>query len=118
MVRRLRGMGPPKNFWLTLLVLGAWPALAPAAWLGFRNDTSIPVVVQAASVVKNEIHWGKSHLLYPGEVSWDCVAQPSTKPIIIFDGKKRVLLQGSISCDQDDLFFSVRLLPTGQARLL
>lgn len=118
MLRRLWGFSTLPAILLIFLVLTAWPVVGRAAWMGFRNDINIPIIVQGASVIRGEVHQGKLHVLYPGEVSWDCIVQPGTKQIRIYDPQKRVLLNGTVTAADGDLFFSVQIVPPGQARLV
>ena len=118
MHRHLWGFSTLKVILLSFLGLVALPAAGQAAWMGFRNDVNVTIVVQGSSVVQGEVRLGKPHLLYPGEVSWDCIVQPGTKQILIFDTKKRLLLNGTVTAGADDLFFSVQIAPPGLARLV
>ncbi|MBV9121784.1 MAG: hypothetical protein JO112_00310 [Planctomycetes bacterium] len=106
MIPSLRGGGLGQ--WCVLgllgLVLGAAPARA--GWLGFRNDTESPLLIQINNVDRS----GKAQLLYPGEVAWTCVVQPAPKVIRIYQAKlpRRLLREDKVFCGQEDLFFSVR----------
>jgi len=93
------------------------PGAVHASWIGFRNDTDIPVVVQGASVVNHRLRWGKPHLLYPGELCWDCIVQAGKKQIVVCDAKKRVLARLFLKCGTADQFFSVQPDGPGQAKL-
>ena len=98
------------------LLVAASPA--QAGWLGFRNETTQPIIVRRASVVKKEIHLGKPVVLYPGEISWDSVARTGAKRIIVYDARKRPILQTNITCGKDDQFFGIRLVRPAQLRLV
>ena len=65
--------------WLTGLVALLLPTIANAAWLGYKNNTAVPVVIQSAVVVNNQLRWGKPHTLFPGEVAWDAVTTPGAR---------------------------------------
>lgn len=96
------------------------PAVAEAAWVGFRNDTGSPILVQGASVVNNQLRRGKPRLLLPGEVYWDCILLPGRKLIIVADAQQPnvTLYQDFIIVAAADLFFSVQKdmpLPLKQA---
>jgi hypothetical protein len=107
----LRGFG--SNFWAlaAVVALGVLPGSVRACWLGFRNDLNVPVIVQGSSVVNKVVRQGKPHLLYPGEVSWDCILQPGVKAIRVYDAKARgrVLYEGPVTCGAKDLLFSVTI---------
>lgn len=95
-----------------LAILALAPATLQAAWLGFRNDLKVPVIVRANTIVNNQARPGKPYLLYPGEVSWDSILQAGSRQVVIVDAKmpKRVLFQETITVIKDS-FFSVRLDP-------
>jgi hypothetical protein len=102
------------------MVLVVLVAASPvqAGWLGFRNETTQPIIVRRASVVKNKVHLGKPVVLYPGEISWDSVARSGAKRIIVYDARKRPVLQTNITCGKDDQFFGIRLVRPAQLRLV
>src|SRR5262245_23696594 len=112
MIRSCRGVGAVAWSLLALLSPAATLA-APAAWLGFRNDTNMPVIVQGSSVVNNAMRHGKPNLLYQGTVSWERVTQPGSKIITIYDPKqpKLILFQGTVVIAAGDLFFSIEVDP-------
>jgi hypothetical protein len=90
------------------------PIAAEAAWVGFRNDTGVPILVQGASVVNNnQLRRGRARLLLPGEVYWDNILLPGKKIIFIADAQQptRILSQDAIIVAGADLFFSVQLEP-------
>jgi hypothetical protein len=91
------------------LLVCAWPVAAQAAWLGFRNDTGVPIIVQSGSPTRTGMRWSKARGLYQGEVSWDSVVQKGARVIVIFDGKKRPVGKAQINCGDDDQFFSVQV---------
>lgn len=93
-----------------LLLAVAGPA-AEAAWLGFRNETPVPIVVQGASVVGNAVRRGRPHLLYPGEVAWDSVSIPGEKVLTIHLAKQPalILLRETVPFKGSDLFFAIQL---------
>jgi hypothetical protein len=106
-------------FWgmMALLVLGAGPAFSQAAWLGYRNDTNAPVILQGSSIVNKVPRLGRIHVLYPGEVAWDAVLQAGDKTITIIDGKtRRPLYKGTVNCTSD-LFLSIRADGPGRVKL-
>jgi hypothetical protein len=96
---------------LGLAALALAPAEASAAWLGFRNDTQFPIVVQGASVVNGNLRRGKPQLLYPGEVFWESIVVPGKKVVEVYDPKqprRPALHQEGIDCGATDQFFSIQ----------
>jgi|SRR5438128_12373091 len=86
------------------------PALASAAWLGYKNETNAIIVVQSATVVNGQIVRGKPHQLYPGEVAWDTVPQPGVRQVSIIDPKARlVVARDTVNCTGADVFLSVQV---------
>jgi hypothetical protein len=98
---------------LAPLLLAALPDAATAGWLGFRNETSGPVVVQGASSVNNIVRRGKPYLLYPGEVAWDFISVPGAKLLTVYDAKQptQVLYQDTVLVAGADLFFAIQPEP-------
>lgn len=86
--------------WCLLVALLVAAGPVQAGWLGFRNETSQPVIVRRAS--------GKPFVLYPGEVSWNSVAHQGAKRIVVYDARKRPILQTSVTVGKDDQFFGIR----------
>jgi hypothetical protein len=86
------------------------PASAEAGWLGFRNETSGPVIVQATEIVNGIARQAKAHIVMPGEVCWDQIATPGNKLIRINDAKQpiRTLYLNAIQFVGKDLFFSIQ----------
>jgi hypothetical protein len=114
MACRLDAVRPVALGLTVLALIAAAPAAGQAAWLGFRNDTKMPVVVQGATVLpRNIVRRGAPHLLYAGDVAWDPILQPGPKVITVYDANnpKRVLYQGTIVCGALDLFFSLQIDP-------
>lgn len=104
---------------LACTALAAVPGPSPAAWLGLRNDTKTPIIIQTATVVNNQPCPGRPLVLYPGEVTWDCVVQPCIKDIAICDAKtkKPIFEKKGTACGTTDLFFSVQSATPGQMKL-
>jgi hypothetical protein len=88
----------------------SFSATARAAWLGFRNDTGVPIIVQSGSPTKTGIRWSKAHGLYQGEVSWDSLVQKGDRVIVIFDAKRRPVGRAQVNCGDKDQFFSVQVV--------
>jgi hypothetical protein len=93
-----------------LVALSAVPASAHAAWLGFRNDTSVPVVVQGTTMVNRQVRRTKPHLLYSREVAWDAILQAGNQMITVYDAKnpRLILYKGTIMVT-GDLFYSLQV---------
>ena len=82
-----RKYGLPAALGLAALMLtAAVPGTVRAAWLGYRNETKSPIIVQAASIQRNVVRRGAAHLLYTRDVAWDVVLQPGAKVITVYDG--------------------------------
>src|SRR5262249_18493431 len=111
MIRHLRGIGAACLAVLGTVLLGAGQAAAQPTWTGFRNDTDLPVVVQASSLINNVGRRGKPHLLYPGEAYMECIIYPGVKQFVVYDAKHptRVLHQENVRCAGTDLFFAVEV---------
>jgi hypothetical protein len=88
------------------------PAFADAAWLGYRNDTTVPVVIQSATIVNNQLRWGKPHSLFPGEIAWDAVPSPGGRIVGVFDPKKNNLpvYQEAVTVGSTDIFLSLQMV--------
>src|SRR6266849_4301035 len=56
MIHPVRGLAA--GMILAVLLLGGWPALAEAASVHFRNDTSTPVIVRGASIINRVVRLG------------------------------------------------------------
>jgi hypothetical protein len=95
---------------VTLLALVILPVPLSAAWMGYRNDTNGPVVIQAMAIVNNIPVRGQVHILQPGEIAYDRVIILGNKWIVIADAKQptRTLYQGAVPFTGNDLFFSVQ----------
>ena len=96
----------------------ALAAPVSAGWIGFRNDTNQPVVVQRAVVVRNRVRYSRPITLYPGEVSWDSVAQPGVKTLQVFDTRRRPLYHDNINCGRGDQFYAIRMVRPAQVQLV
>jgi hypothetical protein len=92
------------------------PSIADAAWLGYKNNTTAVVVIQASDVTMvngqpKPNRPGKAHTLYPGEVAWDPITASGPRMISIFDPKQnnRLLFQDRVDCNKNDIFLSLQL---------
>ncbi|HEV8061839.1 MAG TPA: hypothetical protein VGP68_18315 [Gemmataceae bacterium] len=101
----------------TLFLSGGTCAGADGGWLGIRNDTNGPIVVQGVSIINRVPRQGPRHVLQPGQESWDVMIAPGNKMIIIADAKQptRTLLQQTVNYAGADLFYSVQPDPNGAA---
>ncbi len=101
----------------SVLILGATPL--QAAWLGFRNDLKVPVLVRVSTVVKNQVKPGKAAVLYPGEVAWEAVLQAGNRQIVIIEARKpnRLLFQDTVTVNKDS-FLSIQLHPPNKVKLV
>jgi hypothetical protein len=92
------------------------PTSVNAAWLGYRNDTTVPVIIQSAVVVNNQLRWGKPHTLFPGEVAWDAVPAPGARIIGVFDPKQnnQPVYQEPVTVGLVDIFLSLQMVTPPQ----
>src|SRR5437773_7222531 len=102
-----------RSFCLAVLAAAVVPSFADAAWLGYKNNTTAVVVIQASDVVivngqVKQTRPGKAHTLYPGEVAWDPIAAPGPRLIAVYDPKQnnRLLSQDRVDCNKNDIFLS------------
>src|SRR5947209_13893524 len=95
---------------VAVALIALFPALASAAWLGYKNETNAIIIVQSATVVNGQVVRGKPHLLYPGEVAWDTVPKPGARQVSIYDPKanNRLVSQDTVNCAGADVFLSVQ----------
>jgi hypothetical protein len=116
-------VGKSQVRWLGLAVLATVvvPSAADAAWLGYKNNTTAVVVIQAADVVVvngqvKQIRPGKAHALYPGEVAWDPITAPGPRLISVYDPKlnNRLVYQDRVDCNKNDIFLSLQLVQPPQ----
>jgi hypothetical protein len=93
---------------LAVGLLALLPTNADAAWLGFKNQLSGPVIIQNAVIVNNVVRRGKPALLQPGASGWDAIPQPGSVMVTIYDANQpsRILFQGTVMSVKD-LFFAV-----------
>ena len=97
------------------------PAQQQGAWLGFRNDLNVPIVIQMGVLdKKNQVRpLGRPHVLYPREVSLDPIIPAGNRVITISTAKRpaQVLFQDTIAV-KEDLFYSVQPDPPGKGKLV
>jgi hypothetical protein len=119
MSRLLCGFCPSRGTVLAVAVLGFVPASLQAAWLGFRNDLAVPIVVQRGTLTNNQMRQEKPQVLYPGDVILEPVLRTGTWTVTIAEAKKpnRVLLQDTILLNVDR-FFSVQGVPPAKVKLV
>ncbi len=96
-----------------LTVLGALPATAAAGTIGFRNDLSIPIIVQGESMVNGMLRRGQPLLIAPRKCSYDLNLPPGPRRIAIYDANNpnRVLLRITLPYDGSDVNFRVVFIP-------
>jgi hypothetical protein len=84
-------------------------------WLGFRNDTTAPIIVRGVSIINRVARQGPPHVLQPGQECWDVMISQGNKLILVADAKQptRVLLQQTVNYVAGTLFFSIQSDPNG-----
>lgn len=94
---------------LCVLLVGA--SFVNASWLGYKNDSPSPIVVQTSIVVNGKIQGGKSHTLYPGETAWDNIPTAGQRQITVMDPKanNKVIGQETINIANQDVLLSAQL---------
>src|SRR4051794_22584023 len=104
-------------FGLAVLAAALVPSSADAAWLGYKNNTTAVIVIQAADIVVvngqvKQVRPGKAHTLYPGEVAWDPIAAPGPRSISVYDPKQnnRLVLQERADAGKNDIFLSLQFV--------
>lgn len=119
-MKRMPRIRPAWFALLALVAIAATPATSQAAWLGLRNETGAPIVVQTGVVANNAMTPGRPIVIYPNEVAWDCALKPCVKAIAIADPKnpKQVLLQVNVPVGPGDVFLAVKMIGPGQYRLV
>jgi len=108
MIGRLRQLGQIRPPLLALLLLCLAPAFAGAETFYIRNDSNIPVVVQAGSVVRGVLRRVPPCQLKPGEVA-PAIQLPGNKIITIYDARtpNRLLYQNAHPATTDDQYFGI-----------
>jgi hypothetical protein len=101
---------------LACLIALVGVSTAHGAWLGYRNDTGVPVIIQSAVVVNNQERWGKPHTLFPGEIAWDAVPAPGARIVGVFDPKQnnRLAYRDGLVVGTADIFLSLQMVPSPQ----
>jgi hypothetical protein len=94
----------------------ALPGVSQAIWFGLRNDTGVPVIVNATTDPHKP---GKSFVLNPGEISMDGLVRPGNRFITIADRRnpKRIYFQRTVPCARDS-FYSMQPDGVGGIRLV
>jgi hypothetical protein len=103
-------------FGFAVLAAAVVPSFADAAWLGYKNNTTAVVVIQASDVVVvngqvKQIRPGKAHTLYPGEVAWDPITAPGPRLLTVYDPKQnnRLVYQDRVDTNKNDIFLSLQM---------
>ncbi len=95
-------------------------AQPPSAGVGFRNDTSVPVIVQGWSLVNGMQRRGQPLLVNPGKTAWDNSVPNGIRYFNIYDANQtsRVLLRDRpVRVQGVDQFFGIRFLPGDPSRV-
>lgn len=102
--------------WLAAAVLLLSPALASAAWLGYKNELAGPVTVQTSVVVNGRVVRGIPHQLHPGEIAWDSIPAPGLRQVSVYNPKANnaLVAQENINVGNADIFLSIRLIAQPQ----
>jgi hypothetical protein len=101
----------------SVFLAGGRSAGADGGWLGLRNDTNGPIIVQGVSIINRVSRQGPRHVLQPGQESWDIMIAPGNKMIIVSDAKQptRTLLQQTVNYAGVQLFYSIQPDANGAA---
>jgi hypothetical protein len=80
-------------------------------WLGYRNDLSHPVVLQATNEKGQQ---GKPLVLQPGESTCDWVADTAARKIAVLDGRERparteMVRFDAATTEKGDVLYIVRM---------
>jgi len=91
---------------LAVFLLGAGSGRGET--LTLRNDTSVPLVVQGACIVRGAVRHDRPVLVQPKDVVR--VALPGNKLITVYDASvpSRVLCQDTVPAAIQDQFFSIQ----------
>jgi hypothetical protein len=108
MISRRRGLGSFRPHLLAVLTPCLLPGLAPAETLYFRNESKMPVVVQAVGIVRGVFQRSKPYLLKVGD-STPGIAMPGDKVIYVYDAKvpNRILLRYTIRAGLTDQYYGI-----------
>lgn len=88
--------------------------------VGFRNDTTTPVIVQGVSVVNNMLRRGQPILINAGKTVWDNNLPMGVRYYTIYDANQtsRILLQNQlVRVQTTDQLYSIRTAPNAQVKL-
>jgi len=81
-----------------------------AGWMAYRNDTTVPVILQGSSILPNGTERrGTPHRINPREAAWDQVIGAGVKILTIYDVQGRVVSRDTVPFVGKDLFFSIQL---------
>jgi hypothetical protein len=100
---------------LIILVLGQ--AVALAETIVVRNDTNVPLIIQAGCVVNGSLRRDKPVLVGPGGKL--PVALPGNKVITVYDARvgNRVLNQSNVPASKDDGIYTLQPDAAGRIQL-
>src|SRR5437588_8361886 len=90
---------------LALLALVVAPAAVNAAWLVFRNDAGIPLIVQNIFTANGALR-STQELLRPGQSIWTAVSSSGSRLVVIVDANQptRVLYRNAVLCGGSNLY--------------
>jgi hypothetical protein len=102
---------------LAVLFVFGTPPRVRAETLVFRNDCSVSIIVQLASVHRGVFSRDRPYLLRPGDATTPGIELPGDKVITVYDAKvpNRVLFQGALPGSTFDRHF--RILPDATPRV-
>ena len=115
---QLRGLHTLSWGMLTFALLVVCTETAEAAKLTFRNEGSIPVVVQSTVIVRGQVQRGKPLLIQPGQTGNYDTHPAGNASITVYDATlpSRILFQGPQVVATEDINLSVRPDPTQPAK--
>jgi hypothetical protein len=99
---------------LIILVLGSTAQAGDQGWLGFRNDSNVPIIVQGVSVVNGMPRQGPRYALQPGQECWYVLISQGNKLILVADARQPTipLLRDTVNYSGTDLFYSIQAAST------
>jgi hypothetical protein len=95
-----------------VLVVALLPATLRAESITIQNTSTVPVVVQASSIVRGQVNRAAPAMLAPND-STPGIQLPGNKVITIYDAKtpNKVLYQGVIPAGNQDLNLGIVVDP-------
>jgi hypothetical protein len=104
---RSSGLRPYLLVAFAIVLLG--PGLARAQSIQFRNETTVPIVVQASCVVRGALVRDRPYLVNANDKS-PAITLPGNKIITVYEAKvpNRALFQGVVAASADNQVFSIQ----------